>query len=54
MSLIRLEYKLSTMPTPRFESVPSGRILSRFSGDMAIMDVQISYFSDGAHALSFL
>jgi hypothetical protein len=38
---------MSSKIMSRFESVPSGRILARFSNDLAIMDLQFSYFSDG-------
>jgi hypothetical protein len=39
-------------PLSWFESVPSGRILSRFSSDMGIMDVQFTFYSEGLIQLS--
>eukprot|EP00615_Pteridomonas_danica_P010179 CAMPEP_0114329460 /NCGR_PEP_ID=MMETSP0101-20121206/1097_1 /TAXON_ID=38822 ORGANISM="Pteridomonas danica, Strain PT" /NCGR_SAMPLE_ID=MMETSP0101 /ASSEMBLY_ACC=CAM_ASM_000211 /LENGTH=661 /DNA_ID=CAMNT_0001459141 /DNA_START=21 /DNA_END=2006 /DNA_ORIENTATION=+ len=39
-------------PLSWFESVPSGRILSRFSSDLGIMDVQWTFYSEGLIQLS--
>jgi len=46
-------HNLLQAPLSWFESVPSGRILSRFSADLAIMDVQFSFYGDGILAISY-
>lgn len=45
-------HNLLQAPLSWFESVPSGRILSRFSADLAIMDVQFSFYGDGILTIS--
>ena len=40
-------------PLSWFESVPSGRILSRFGGDLYILDVQFGFYADGLMQMVF-
>ena len=47
-------HNLLQAPLSWFESVPSGRILSRFSADLAIMDVQFSFYGDGKIMIGLL